>query len=75
MVISAMLRYVASGSGLRMALLLHHDDAEREYAYDSDFKVSPLREALPEAEERGWLVSMQRDFAQVFPSDVANAQR
>ncbi|HWL03869.1 MAG TPA: HAD family hydrolase, partial [Xanthobacteraceae bacterium] len=49
----AMLRYVKSGPGSRLALLLHHDDAAREFSYDRDFKVSPLAEALDKAEEYG----------------------
>ncbi len=46
----AMLRYTASGPGPRLALLIHHDDAEREFAYDREFRLSPLAEALDKAE-------------------------
>ena len=49
----AMLRYTKAGPGARLALLLHHDDAEREVAYDREFRVSPLVEALDKAEEYG----------------------
>jgi phosphoglycolate phosphatase-like HAD superfamily hydrolase len=65
----AMLQYTAAGMGARLALLLHHDDAEREYAYDRDFKLSPLREALEEVPKLngGHIVSMKQDFKQVFP--------
>jgi hypothetical protein len=38
----AMMRYALSGTGLRLALLLHHDDAEREFAYDREYRLSPL---------------------------------
>ncbi len=63
----AMLRYVRTGDGPRLALLLHHDDAEREFAYDRDFRLSPLAEALDKAEEYGiTLVSMKRDWQCVF---------
>jgi phosphoserine phosphatase len=61
-----MLRYAAEGSGARLALLLHHDDAEREAAYDRAFAVSPLDRGLDVARERDWLVSMKRDFRRVF---------
>jgi phosphoserine phosphatase len=58
----AMLRYT---EGLR--LLVHHDDAEREAAYDRDFKLSPLNEALDKAQEYGiTVVSMKRDWKAVF---------
>ena len=44
----------------RYAMLVHHDDAEREYAYDDD-------EALSAAHSRGWTtVSIRDDFAEVF---------
>jgi phosphoglycolate phosphatase-like HAD superfamily hydrolase len=65
----AMMRYTLGGPGARLALLLHHDDAAREVAYDRDFKLSPLREALDKAGEFGiTLVSMQRDWKEVFPA-------
>jgi hypothetical protein len=64
----AMLRYTASGPGRRLALLLHHDDAEREVAYDREFRLSPLAEALDHADRYGLrVVSMQRDWGRVFP--------
>ncbi|RJF91115.1 HAD family hydrolase [Sphingomonas cavernae] len=63
----AMLRYVRTGEGPRLALLLHHDDAAREFAYDREFRFSPLAEALDKADEYGiTLVSMQRDWKRVF---------
>ena len=46
----------------RFALLLHHDDAEREFAYDDG-----AERALAAAAARGWtVVSMKEDFAMVF---------
>ena len=46
----------------RFALLLHHDDAEREFAYDEG-----AERALAEAAARGWtVVSMKNDFKTVF---------
>lgn len=63
----AMLRYTLAGNGKRLALLLHHDDAEREVAYDRDFKISPLNEALDVAAAEGiQVVSMKNDWAEVF---------
>jgi hypothetical protein len=44
-------------------LLLHHDDAEREYAYDKG-----AERALQISKERGWaVISMKDDFKTVFP--------
>ena len=63
----AMMRYAKSGSGPRLALLLHHDDAAREEAYDREFRLSPLAEALDKAEAFGFtVVSMKRDWNAVF---------
>ncbi|MGE3876009.1 MAG: HAD family hydrolase [Parvibaculaceae bacterium] len=65
----AMLRYAKSGRGARLALLIHHDDGEREVAYDREFRLSPLAEALDKAEEYGiTVVSMKRDWTTVFGS-------
>jgi haloacid dehalogenase-like hydrolase len=62
-----MMRYARSGPGPRLALLLHHDDAEREAAYDREFRLSPLSEALDKAQDYGiTVVSMKRDWKVVF---------
>ncbi len=64
----AMLRYTKTGTGPRLALLLHHDDAEREVAYDREFRLSPLNEGLDKADAYGiTVVSMKRDWNVVFP--------
>jgi hypothetical protein len=65
-----MLRYVTSGGGPRFGLIVHHTDAEREYAYDRESLVGRLDRALDEAPARGWsVVDMKRDWKRIFPSD------
>jgi hypothetical protein len=67
----AMLRYTRAGKGPNLALLLHHDDDAREFAYDRDFRLSPLAEALDRCLEYGiTLVSMKRDWRNVFEPAV-----
>lgn len=62
-----MLRWTTAGSGPRFGLIVHHDDAEREYAYDRKSLVGRLEKALDEAPKRGWtVVSMKRDFKVMF---------
>lgn len=65
----AMIQYTLAGEGPRLGLLLHHDDNEREYAYDRGFRLSPLDQALEQVPQMGGLViSMKQDFKQIFPS-------
>lgn len=62
-----MLQYTASGDGPRLMALVHHDDAEREVAYDKGSPVGALDKALTEAGTRGWtVISMKDDFDTVF---------
>ena len=63
-----MLEWTTAGPGRRLGLILHHDDAEREYAYDRDSHFGKLSKGLDDAASKGWvLVSMKTDWAQVFP--------
>jgi hypothetical protein len=65
-----MLQYTASGEGARLMLIVHHTDADREWAYDRDFRVSPLDKALAVAKDRGWIVvSMKSDWNKIFDFD------
>ncbi len=66
-----MLQWTTAGSGARFALLVHHTDAEREWAYDRTSSIGRLDKALDEAEAKGWtLVDMKQDWKVVFPFDV-----
>ncbi len=63
-----MLQWTAAGAGTRFCLYVHHDDAEREWAYDRKSHVGRLDKGLDEAQARGWtVVSMKSDWATVFP--------
>jgi hypothetical protein len=63
-----MLEWTTSGPGPRFGLIVHHDDAVREWAYDRESHVGRLARGLDEAPQRGWVVaSMQRDWKRVFP--------
>jgi len=63
-----MLQWTTTGSGgARLGLILHHDDTEREYAYDRESRVGKLDRALDAAGESGWVVvSMKDDWKTVF---------
>jgi len=67
----AMLQWTMAGSGPRFALLVHHTDGQREWAYDRESGVGRLDRALVEARALGWtVVDMRRDWRVVFPSPV-----
>jgi len=62
-----MLRWTTSGSGPRFGLIVHHTDADREWAYDRGSHVGRLEKALEEAPQRGWtVVDMKRDWKVIF---------
>jgi len=64
-----MLEYTTAGTGPRLAVLVHHTDAEREYAYDSDSKVGTLNKALDEAVAKQWtVIDMKSDWKTIFPA-------
>jgi hypothetical protein len=64
-----MLEWTTAGQGPRFGLIVHHTDAEREWAYDRDSHVGKLDKALDKAQEKGWVVvDMKRDWKIVFPS-------
>jgi len=63
-----MLQWTMAGDGPRFALIVHHTDAEREYAYDRKSSIGKLDKALDEAQARGWtVVSMKEDWKTIYP--------
>jgi phosphoglycolate phosphatase-like HAD superfamily hydrolase len=62
-----MLQWTAAGSGARFMGLVHHTDAEREFAYDRQSSIGRLDKALDEAKVKDWtVVSMKDDWKRVF---------
>jgi phosphoserine phosphatase len=71
-----MLEWTQAGDGARLMMLVHHDDATREYAYGPggglpDTHVGIFSDALmAEANKNGWIViSMKNDWKRIFPFD------
>jgi hypothetical protein len=53
---------------VRFGLIVHHTDAEREYAYDKNVPLGRLDKALDAAAVNKWtVVDMKRDWKVVFP--------
>jgi hypothetical protein len=67
-----MLEWARQGPGVRFALIVHHTDAEREWAYDRKSPVGKLDVALDAAQAEGWtIVDMKNDWNRVFPFEGA----
>ncbi len=65
-----MLQLTAAGKGPRFCLLVHHTDANREWAYDRDSHIGRLDKALDEARDRGWtVVDMKQDWRAIYPRE------
>jgi hypothetical protein len=63
-----MLEYTQGGDGARLMMLVHHDDAAREFAYGAESKIGTFSDALmAEAKKSGWIViSMKDDWKKIF---------
>ena len=62
-----MLQWTGAGAGPRFCFYVHHDDAEREYAYDRTDHMARFDKGWDEAQARGWtVVSMKSDWSTVF---------
>ena len=62
-----MLEWTTSGTGPSLGVYIHHDDADREWAYDRDSHIGRLARGLDEAAQHGWIVvSMKDDWRVIF---------
>jgi len=76
-----MLEYTHAGDGARLAMIVLHDDAKREYAYGPaqglpDTKVGTFTQALyDEAKNKGWtVISMKDDWNRIFAFNEAGSR-
>jgi phosphoglycolate phosphatase-like HAD superfamily hydrolase len=64
-----MLEWTTTGAGPRLGVIVHHDDAGREVAYDRKSHIGGLDRGLDEAGRRGWvLISMKDDWRMIYPA-------
>jgi hypothetical protein len=62
-----MLEYATTQGSPALGLIVHHDDAEREWAYDRSSPIGRLDKPLDQAPSLGWLVvSMKDDFETIY---------
>ena len=63
-----MLEWTTAGKGARFGLIVHHTDAEREFAYDRDSHIGRLDKGLDAAEEKGWeIIDMKSAWKTIYP--------
>jgi len=66
-----MLQWTTAGSGPRFGLIVHHTDADREWAYDRKSPIGKLDKALDEAPVKGWtVVDMKKDWKWIYPFET-----
>ena len=62
-----MLEWTTTAPGPRLGVIVHHTDAEREWAYDRESSIGRLARGLDEAAKRGWVVvDMKQEWARIF---------
>jgi phosphoglycolate phosphatase-like HAD superfamily hydrolase len=62
-----MLEWTTAGKGSRLGMIIHHTDAEREFAYDRESHIGKLDKGLDEADAKGWIIiDMKSDWQTVF---------
>ena len=65
-----MLQWTAAGDQKSLMGLVHHTDAEREYAYDRESHIGKLDRALDQALTDEWtVIDMKQDWRQIYPSN------
>ncbi|WP_349437692.1 HAD family hydrolase [Pararhizobium sp. A13] len=63
-----MLQWASGGGGRRLALIVHHTDDIREWAYDRNSSIGHLDKSLDAARDNGWtVVDMKDDWKTIFP--------
>jgi phosphoserine phosphatase len=66
-----MLQWTTMGAGPGFGLIVHHTDAEREFAYDRQSSFGHLEKALDAAPINHWtVVDMKADWKTIFPFET-----
>ncbi len=63
----AMMEWTTAGDGPRLGVLVHHTDAEREWAYDRESPIGRLVDGLDKGPDMGWvIVDMAQDWSRIY---------
>ncbi|RVC81783.1 haloacid dehalogenase-like hydrolase [Mesorhizobium sp. M4A.F.Ca.ET.022.05.2.1] len=66
-----MLQWTTTAPGPRLGVVIHHTDAQREYAYDRNTGYGLLDAVLEAAGPNGWLVvDVRKDWKSIFPFET-----
>jgi len=67
----AMLQWTSTAGGYpRFGMIVHHTDAEREWAYDRQSHIGKLEKGLDDAAKHNWLVvDMKKDWKKIYPNE------
>ena len=66
-----MLEYLTAKDGPRLGMIVHHDDAEREFAYDRKSSIGRAVRVLEEGPQRDWkIISMKNDWKIIHPEET-----
>lgn len=66
-----MLEWTTAAPGAKLGVLVHHTDADREWAYDRESHIGRLAKGLDEAAARGWIVvDMKNEWKTIFGDGV-----
>jgi len=62
-----MLQWTEAGDGKRFCLIVHHTDAEREWAYDRESQIGKLDKVLDEATQKRWtVIDIKSDWNKIY---------
>jgi hypothetical protein len=68
-----MLQWTTAGDGLRLGVIVHHTDSDREWAYDRTSSVGKLDKALDQTGTHGWtVVDMKQDWKRIYAFEAAS---
>lgn len=63
----AMIEWTTAGEGPRLGVLIHHTDAQREWAYDRESPIGKLVDGLDKGPDMGWvIVDMAQDWSRIY---------
>ena len=70
-----MMEWTTTRNGLRLTAIIHHTDADREYAYDANLRSARLTKRWMKPRPRWVVVNMKCDWKTIFPPDATKSSK